>query len=118
MEDEAAVRMLQEQIKGLQISIEALRREVSASMREVREKIDDLNDDYNARIAKIERRCAERQHVIDAHDKMAAGYKSVAAEQDEWFNARVGRWFVGLVTGAAGAAIGAFATVAIKGWLG
>lgn len=112
--DDAAVRLLQEQIKSLQLSIEALRKEVSASMREMREKIDDLNDDYNLRISRIERRCAERQHVIDAHEKMAGTHKSASAGHDEWFNARVGRWFIGLVTTAMGAVIGAVA----RGWLG
>lgn len=117
-----AVRILQEQIKGMQISmqgnIEGLRRDINDGMRETREKIDDINEAYNMRLSKIEKRCASRQHVVDAHEKMMEGRASSDGSREEWLNARIGRWVMGLASGAAGAAIGAAVTVAVKGVIG
>lgn len=114
-----SIRLLQEQIRALQNSVEALRKELGDSMREVREKIDDLNEDHNSKISKIEKRCASRQHVVDAHDKMMSGVShsgrtDVSMTRDDWFNARVGRWVLALSTGGIGAAIGAVITVWIR----
>lgn len=106
-----AIRMLQERIRDLQVSIDAMRRENNEAMRELRERIDELKDDYNMRVAKIEKRCALRQHVVDAHEKFVGAHGAAGA--DDWLNARIGRWFIGLATTAIGAVIGALA----RGWL-
>ena len=105
----------------MQVSIDAMRRENNEGLREIRERIDELKDDYNARIETIEKRCAARQHIVDAHEKFMASTThsshSSKSSHDDWFDARVGRWFLGLSTGAIGAAAGAVATVFVKGVL-
>ena len=106
-----AIRMLQERIRDVHVSIDAMRRENIEALRELRERIDELKDDYNMRVAKIEKRCALRQHVVDAHEKFVGAHGAAGA--DDWLNARIGRWFIGLATTAIGAVIGALA----RGWL-